>query len=283
MPTCFPSMFTIMKKHIAIQIWEEMKMTRNKRAVSWLCIVFLLAAIMGVGKREAFAASADTPANGAGEKVNQSAAVDMAPTPEDFAGEYTCTTISFGNNIVPLDEDPYTLTIDGEEAVVVGLNELGTDPLKLQYEDGELYWIPPEESERVFTLRLQEDGVVTLTFDPIPEAPVFRFDPVEPTPEDFAGEYTCTTISFGNNIVPLGEDPYTLTINGEEAVVVGLNELGTDPLKLQYEDGELYWIPPEESERVFTLRLLEDGVVTLTFDPIPEAPVFRFDPVDSKG
>ena len=155
-------------------------MNRNRRAVSWLCIVFLLAAIMGVGKREAFAASADTPANGAGEKVSQPTATDMTPTAEDFAGEYSCTTIAFGNNIVPLGEDPYTLTIDGEEAVVVGIKELGTDPLKLQYDDGELYWVPPEESERVFTLRLLEDGVVTLTFDLIPEAPVFRFDPVEP-------------------------------------------------------------------------------------------------------
>ena len=41
-------------------------------------------------------------------------------------------------------------------------------------------YAPPEDDERVYTLRLQDDGVVTLTFDRIPEAPVFRFDPVEP-------------------------------------------------------------------------------------------------------
>ena len=155
-------------------------MNRNRRAVSWLCVAVLFAAILGFGNREAFAASADMPANVAEEKVSQPTATDMTPTAEDFAGEYSCTTIAFGKNIVPLDEDPYTLTIDGEEAVVVGIKELGTDPLKLQYDDGELYWVPLEENERVFTLRLLEDGVVTLTFDPIPEAPVFRFDPVEP-------------------------------------------------------------------------------------------------------
>ncbi len=78
------------------------------------------------------------------------------------------------------------------------------------------------------------------------------------------------------------EDPYTLTIDGDEAVVVGLSELGTDPLKLQFENGELYWVPPEKDVRVFTLRLLEDGTVTLSFDTIPEAPVFHFDPIESR-
>ena len=103
-----------------------------------------------------------------------------------------------------------------------------------------------------------------------------------PQMEDYAGEYTCSTISFGDQVVPLGEEvPYTLTISGDEAVIVGITELGTDPLKLFFENGEMYWIPPEEDVRVFTLRLQEDGLVTLTFDTIPEAPVFRFERVET--
>ncbi|MBQ7519786.1 MAG: hypothetical protein IJU12_05660 [Clostridia bacterium] len=104
-----------------------------------------------------------------------------------------------------------------------------------------------------------------------------------PQPEDFAGAYLCTTISFGKDVIlPLeGEGPYILRIDGYEALIDGFPELGTEPLPLEYAEGELYFQPPEENERVFTLRLLEDGVVTLTFDRIPEAPVFRFDPVET--
>jgi len=36
-----------------------------------------------------------------------------------------------------------------------------------------------EEEAPVFTLRLQEDGLLTLTFNMIPEAPVFRFERVK--------------------------------------------------------------------------------------------------------
>ena len=116
-----------------------------------------------------------------GSLAESSDATAFIPQLEDFAGEYTCSTIAFGDNVVPLDEKtPYTLTITEDEAVIIGIKELGTDPLKLCFENGELYWIPPKEDVRVFTLRLQEDGLVTLTFDTIPEAPVFRFEPAEP-------------------------------------------------------------------------------------------------------
>ena len=103
-----------------------------------------------------------------------------ASEPAGFDGEYVCTTISFGDNIVPLDDGPYTLSIDGDTAVIVGIEELGTDTKTLEKEDGTMYWIAPDGA-RVFTLRLLEDGTVTLTFDTIPEAPVFRFDPVQKT------------------------------------------------------------------------------------------------------
>ena len=102
-----------------------------------------------------------------------------------------------------------------------------------------------------------------------------------PQAEDFAGAYLCTTISFGEDVIlPLeGDGPCILKIEGYEALIDGIPELGTEPLPLQYADGELYFQPADEDERVFTLRLLEDGMVTLIFDRIPEAPTFRFDPV----
>ncbi len=136
----------------------------EKRKPAFLCAALLLAVFAVFG--------------GLAEAADAAASV---PRPEDYAGEYTCTTISFGDHTVPLDEEtPYTLAIAGDEAVITGIKELGTDPLKLSFEGGEFFWIPPEEDARVFTLRLQEEGLVTLTLDGIPEAPVFRFDPAEP-------------------------------------------------------------------------------------------------------
>lgn len=248
-------------------------MKKNKNWITALCAVFLLTALLCCGRQVAFAT--DAP--------------DFVPELEDYIGEYTCTTISFGELVVPLEEDPYTLSIDGEEATIDGFNELGTDPLPLIFEDGELFFMPPDEDERVFTLRLLEDGLVTLSFDRIPEAPVFRFDPVWPSLKDFEGAYVGKVISFGDNIIPLGEDEYnTLIINGEEAVisegiVTGTNGPDTMTITLGYEDGELYWQPNDADARVFTLRMLEDGSVTITFEINPEIPVFHFDPVEAEG
>ena len=144
-------------------------MKTGKRITASLCAALLLALLLSCNSLT-FAESSDSSA--------------FIPQLEDFAGEYTCSTISFGDNVVPLGEGaPYTLTITGDEAVVVGIQELGTDPLKLSFENGELFWIPPEEDVRVFTLRRQEDGLVTLTFDQIPEAPVFRFELVPQSEE----------------------------------------------------------------------------------------------------
>lgn len=152
-----------------MQMYRRKRKMKNTRHTVRFCIVLLIMIFVYCSGQAVFAASASS-----------SVSIDAEPVLEDFEGEYTCTTISFGENIVPLDEEePYTLTIKGEEAVVTGLDELGKDPLKLQFEDGELFFIPPEEEERILTLRLQEDGLVTLTFDKIPEAPVFRFEPAE--------------------------------------------------------------------------------------------------------
>lgn len=135
----------------------------KKTMSALLCAVLLLIPLMAAGP---LAESAEAPAD--------------VPQAEDFAGEYTCSTLGFGDNVVPLDEkEPYRLSIAGDEAVVNGIEQLGTDPLKLSFENGELYWIPDGEEVRVFTLRRLEDGLVTMTFDQIPEAPVFRFEPVK--------------------------------------------------------------------------------------------------------
>ena len=110
--------------------------------------------------------------------------------------------------------------------------------------------------------------------------------PVTPPPEDFEGEYTGKYISFGENMIPLAEDEYyTLTIKGDEAVisegiVTGTKGPGTMTIKLIYENGELYWQPDDADVKVFVLRMLEDGSVTITFEINPEIPVFHFEPAD---
>ena len=107
-----------------------------------------------------------------------------------------------------------------------------------------------------------------------------------PQPEDFEGEYTGKYISFGENMIPLSEDEYyTLTIKGDEAVisegiVTGTKGPGTMTIKLNYENGEFYWQPDDADVKVFILRLLEDGSVTITFEINPEIPVFHFEPVN---
>lgn len=243
-------------------------MGKTMRRFAWLCVALFLALSVSGSGHTAFAES------------------DPAPTPEDFAGEYSCTTISFGSNIVPLQEEPYTLTIDGDEAVITGISELGTDPKKLQFEDGELYWVPPEENVRVFTLRLQEEGLVTLTFDGIPEAPVFRFDPVLPSLEDYAGKYVGKTISFGETMIPLDEkEYYSLAIEGDEAtisegIITGTNGPEMKTIKLIYENGELFWQPEDTDVRVFAMHRAQDGSLTITFEGNPNIPVFHFDPED---
>ena len=48
-------------------------------------------------------------------------------------------------------------------------------------------------------------------------------------------------------------------------------------MKLTFEDGMLYF-EPQKDDRVFTLQLLEDGMVTMKFNQIEMAPVFCFMP-----
>ena len=92
-----------------------------------LCAVLLLAALMA-WNIQGFAETAAP-----------------VPQPEDFAGAYLCTTISFGKDVIlPLEgEGPYILRIDGYEALIDGFPELGTEPLPLEYAEGELYFQPP--------------------------------------------------------------------------------------------------------------------------------------------
>lgn len=259
-------------------------MIRTRKLLALLFAVLFLTAFTDCGNSKAFAESAPKP--GPEESASLSDAHDSTPTSEDFTGEYTCTTIMFGKDTVPLQEEPYTLTIDGNEAVIVGISELGADPLTLQFDEGEMFWVPPGEGQRVFTLRLTDGGAVTLRFDAIPEAPVFVFDPLVPALEEFTGEYIGKTISIGEDTIPLDEKEYhTLTITGDEAVisegiVTGTNGPGTVTIKLLYDNGELFWQPDSSDSRVFTLRMLKDGSVTITFETSPDIPVFHFDPVE---
>ena len=146
-------------------------MKRRNRTKTLICSLLTFAVLSCLMSQVAFAAAADP----APETSDEAA---RTPKLEDFAGEYICTGLAFDDNIVPLGEDEsYTLKIEGDEAVITGMEELGTDPKELVFEDGEMTWTPPEEEEPVFILALEEDGIVTLTFAMIPEAPVFRFAP----------------------------------------------------------------------------------------------------------
>ena len=122
------------------------------------------------------------------------AAEEAAPQLEDFAGEYIGKFISFGDNIIPLDEgEYYTLKIEGDEAeisegIVTGTNGPGTMTIKLVFEEGTLCWQPEGSDVKVCVLRLLEDGTLTITFEVNPNIPVFRFEKVEAEPETEAAE-----------------------------------------------------------------------------------------------
>ena len=108
-------------------------------------------------------------------------------------------------------------------------------------------------------------------------------EPAVPTAEDFAGAYACTHMIVNGQMQEA--DPETLrvdqlptmTVADGFATFTGLTEMGTDPVPLDYADGALCFIP-EPSTTVFTLNLLDDGMVTMTFNMIPNAPVFCFSP-----
>ena len=103
------------------------------------------------------------------------------------------------------------------------------------------------------------------------------------TLEDYAGEYTCVCLFMQDNLIPATPETMqeaeipTLKIENDEATFTGFAEMGTDPVKLTFEDGMLYF-EPEKDDRVFTLQLLEDGMVTMKFNQIEMAPVFCFMP-----
>ena len=109
-----------------------------------------------------------------------------------------------------------------------------------------------------------------------------------PQIEDFAGTYVGRSISFGDNIIPLGEDEYySLVIEGEEAlisegIVTGTNGPGMMAIQLIYENGEMHWQPEGADIKVCTLRLLSDGTLTVTFNVNPNIPVFRFEKAEEE-
>lgn len=147
-----------------------MKMKTGKRMTALLCAALLPALLLACNGLS-FAESRDAPA--------------FIPQLEDFAGEYIGKFISFGENMIPLEEkDYYALIIEGDEAIisegiVTGTNGPDTMTIKLVYEDGVLYWQPEGSDVKVFTLRKLEDGTVTITFEVNQDIPVFHFELVQ--------------------------------------------------------------------------------------------------------
>lgn len=109
--------------------------------------------------------------------------------------------------------------------------------------------------------------------------------------EDYAGAWVCLYAGWPGNMMKTAdhlEDLYVteapiMKIEGTAAVFTGLTEMGTDPVPLtEEEDGALSFIP-EENVKVFTLRLLHDGVIAMKFNMIEFAPVFYFFPADAEA
>ncbi len=149
-------------------------MKTGKRITASLCAALLLALLLACNSLT-FAESSDSSA--------------FIPQLEDFAGEYIGKFISFGENMIPLDEkEYYTLIIEGDEAIisegiVTGTNGSDTMTIKLVYENGELYWQPDDSDVKVFTLRMLEDRTLTITFEVNPDIPVFHFELVPQSEE----------------------------------------------------------------------------------------------------
>ena len=116
-----------------------------------------------------------------------------------------------------------------------------------------------------------------------------EYTPAEPKTDadakEYAGEWVCHYAIVNKEMINADENPeplgintaFTMKITENSVVVAGMKELGTDPLPLVFVDGT-YCFEPEEGVRVFTLRLLEDGNFSLTFDMMELSPVFFFFP-----
>ena len=114
--------------------------------------------------------------------------------------------------------------------------------------------------------------------------------PAEPNPEalaeDFTGAWICKyamtqeMVETESNLEMLGmTDVLTLKIEDGFAVFSGIPELGTDPIPLAFEEGALFFQPAPEI-RVFTLRMLLDGTVAMTFDMIQFGPILYLFPAE---
>lgn len=106
--------------------------------------------------------------------------------------------------------------------------------------------------------------------------------------EDFAGAWVCSYVvthdgkkldAATNLEVMNTQEVPTLTIEGNFAAFAGFAEMGTDPVPLTFADGA-FAFEPEANVRIFTLRYLEDGALSLTFDMVQFAPTFYFIPAE---
>ncbi|MBQ7454895.1 MAG: hypothetical protein IJS53_00510 [Clostridia bacterium] len=123
--------------------------------------------------------------------------------------------------------------------------------------------------------------VSVLSFAEAPEAPYVPAKPnAEALAEDYQGEWLCAWAQLRDEVFEAESDlevlgmteALTLTIGDGFAVALGIPELEGDPLPMTFEEGALVFQPVPEV-RVFTLQLLEDGVMSLTFNMVEGAPV----------
>ena len=123
---------------------------------------------------------------------------------------------------------------------------------------------------------LAEDAALYIPAETNPEAQA----------EDFTGEWICKCamvqemVETESNLEMLGmTDVLTLKIEDGFAVFSGIPELGSDPIPLTFEEGALFFQPAPEV-RVFSLRMLLDGTVAMTFDMIQFGPTLYLFPVE---
>ena len=110
----------------------------------------------------------------------------------------------------------------------------------------------------------------------------------EATAEDYEGNWVCTYADIGGRLFEaesdlelLGMDSLlTLKIENGTAAFTGLAELGTDPLPLTFSEGNMCFMP-EENVTVFTLRLLQDGTVSMNFNMIEFGPTLYLFPSEA--
>ena len=114
------------------------------------------------------------------------------------------------------------------------------------------------------------------------------YTPAEPktdaSAEDYNGEWICRYAGSGSNISEVESrlesfgmhSVLTMEFRDGTASFVGISEMENGPVPFTLSDGAMVF-EPEEGVRVFTLKMLQDGVIVLTFDMVDVAvPLYLF-------